>query len=168
MDSSAWVKRYIAEPGSEVMDALWTEIDQGRLQATCLWLGFTESVWVLQRRRNAGSLSLHAFATVYQQFRQDCERVAWIGISWERVQASVVWIVKHNLNSADALHLQAALEQQAQTSEGIWLVSSDRRLVRAARAEGLQIFNPVGLTQLPIAFLLELEAVACESPYSTA
>jgi hypothetical protein len=26
----------------------------------------------------------------------------------------------------------------------------------------------VGLTQLPIAFLLELEAVACESPYSTA
>jgi hypothetical protein len=26
----------------------------------------------------------------------------------------------------------------------------------------------IGLTQLPIAFLLELEAVACESPYSTA
>jgi len=26
----------------------------------------------------------------------------------------------------------------------------------------------LGLTQLPIAFLLELEAVACESPYSTA
>jgi predicted nucleic acid-binding protein len=65
MDPSAWVKRYIAELGSEVMDALWTEIDQGHLQATCLWLGFTELVWVLQRRRNTGTLNPHAFATVY-------------------------------------------------------------------------------------------------------
>jgi hypothetical protein len=28
--------------------------------------------------------------------------------------------------------------------------------------------NQIGLTQLPTAFLLELEAVACESPYSAA
>ena len=64
------------------MDALWTEINQGHLRATCLWLGFTELVWVLQRRRNTGILNPHAFATVYQQFRQDCEQVAWIGLSW--------------------------------------------------------------------------------------
>jgi len=56
LDPSAWVKRYIAEPGSEGIDALWEAIRQERVQATCLWLGFTELVWVLQRRRNAGSL----------------------------------------------------------------------------------------------------------------
>jgi len=124
------------------MDALWTEINQGHLRATCLWLGFTELVWVLQRRRNTGVLNPHAFATVYQQFRRDCEQVAWIGLSWGQVQASVAWIVKHNLNSTDALHLQAALLEHAATPKGIWLVSSDRRLLRAAHAEGLQTLNP--------------------------
>lgn len=142
LDPSAWVKRYIAEPGSEGIDALWEAIRQERVQATCLWLGFTELVWVLQRRRNAGSLSPSAFTAVYQQFRQDCERIVWVGISWEQIQASVVWIVKHNLNSVDALHLQAALSQQALSQKEGWLSASDARLLRAARREGLQTLNP--------------------------
>jgi predicted nucleic acid-binding protein len=75
LDPSAWVKRYLAEPGSEVMDALWAEISRGRGQAVCHWLGFTELVWVLQRRRNAGRLDPLAFAVVYHQFRADCEQV---------------------------------------------------------------------------------------------
>ncbi|MGQ9901069.1 MAG: type II toxin-antitoxin system VapC family toxin [Fimbriimonadales bacterium] len=142
LDPSAWVKRYLEEAGSEVVDSIWAEIYRDRLQATCIWLGFTELVWVLQRRRNAGHLSLQAFATVYQQLRQDCVRVLWSGLSWEQVQASVAWIVKHNLNSIDALHLQAAISQQGQHPREILLVASDRRLIRAASAEGLQVLNP--------------------------
>lgn len=142
LDPSAWVKRYLAEPGSEVMDTIWTEINHEQLQATCIWLGFTELVWVLQKRRNAEHLSQQAFATIYQQFRQDCVRVLWTGFSWEQVQASVAWIVKHNLNSTDALHLQAALSQQGQHSKEILLIASDRRLIRAASAEGLQVLDP--------------------------
>jgi len=142
LDPSAWVKRYLAEPGSEVMDAIWTQIAQGRGQAICYWLGFTELVWALQRRRNAGRIDPVAFAAVYQQFRDDCEHVAWLGLSWEQVQASVRWIVKHNLNATDALHLQVALSQRASGEGRVCMVSSDRRLVRAAQAEGLVCIDP--------------------------
>jgi predicted nucleic acid-binding protein len=141
-DPSAWVKRYLAEPGSEVMDAIWAEISRGRGQAVCHWLGFTELVWVLQRRRNVGRLDPLAFTAVYQQFRDDCEQVVWVGLSWDQVQASVVWIVHHNLNATDALHLQVALSQRVSGGGQVYLVSSDRRLVRAARAEGLVCVDP--------------------------
>jgi|FaiFalDrversion3_1042247.scaffolds.fasta_scaffold11020_2 predicted nucleic acid-binding protein len=142
LDPSAWVKRYLAEPGSEVMDAIWGEISRGRGQAVCHWLGFTELVWVLQRRRNMGRLDTRAFAAVYQQFRVDCEQVVWVGLSWDQVQASVVWIVRHNLNATDALHLQVALSQRALGEGSVYLVSSDRRLVRAAQVEGLVCVDP--------------------------
>lgn len=35
LDPSAWVKRYVAEPGSDVMDALWEALVRG---ACFLWL----------------------------------------------------------------------------------------------------------------------------------
>jgi len=142
LDPSAWVKRYLAEPGSEGMDAIWAELDRGRGQAVCQWLGFTELVWVLQRRRNVGQIDPLAYAAVYQQFRVDREQVVWVGLSWEQVQASVIWIVKHNMNATDALHLQVALSQRALGEEQMYLVSSDRRLVRAAQVEGLVCVDP--------------------------
>ncbi|MCL6532809.1 MAG: type II toxin-antitoxin system VapC family toxin [Armatimonadetes bacterium] len=137
LDPSAWVKRYVAETGSEVMDILWAELGLRRGQAFCHWLGLTELVWVLQRRRNAGVLEQRAFSTVYQQFQHDCEQVKWLALSWEQVQASVVWIVKYNLNATDALHLQVALAQREQGMESMCFVSADRRLLRAAQSEGL-------------------------------
>jgi predicted nucleic acid-binding protein len=89
-----------------------------------------------------GRLDTRAFAAVYQQFRVDCEQVVWVGLSWDQVQASVVWIVRHNLNATDALHLQVALSQRALGEGSVYLVSSDRRLVRAAQVEGLVCVDP--------------------------
>lgn len=142
LDPSAWVKRYVAEPGSEVMDALWEALTRGQGRAFCGWLGFGELVWVLQRWRNRRGLDEEAFRTVYWQFRQDCQQVVWCSLSWQQVQASVSWIVRYNLNATDALHLQLALEQASLEGEEIWLVSSDRRLIRAAQAESLRSLDP--------------------------
>ena len=54
-------------------------------------------------------------------------------------------IENHSLNSVDALVLHSALEIAAElgnTGDTLVLVASDQRLLRAARMEGLQIFNP--------------------------
>ena len=54
-------------------------------------------------------------------------------------------IETHSLNSVDAIVLRAALNIAAElrdTGDTLVLVASDQRLLRAAHAEGLQIFNP--------------------------
>ena len=66
------------------------------------------------------------------------------------VPDSLVWgsmrlIETHSLNSVDAMVLHSALDIAAglrSTGDTLVLVASDQRLLRAARAEGLQIFNP--------------------------
>jgi hypothetical protein len=58
----------------------------------------------------------------------------------------------HNLNATYALHLQVALEVHSRLHrQGYTLLffAADRRLLRAAQAEGLAIFNPeVGTSAL--------------------
>jgi hypothetical protein len=55
------------------------------------------------------------------------------------------FIMKHNINSADALYLHQALSLQhllRPMEHELVLVASDRRFLRAAEAEGLAIINP--------------------------
>ena len=54
-------------------------------------------------------------------------------------------IETHSLNSVDAMVLRSALDvvtELRSIGDTLVLVASDQRLLRAARAEGLQIFNP--------------------------
>lgn len=54
-------------------------------------------------------------------------------------------IETHSLNSVDAIVLRSALDiamELRSTGDTLVLVASDQRLLRAARTEGLQIFNP--------------------------
>ena len=54
-------------------------------------------------------------------------------------------IETHSLNSVDAMVLRSALNIAAElrsTDDTLVLVASDQRLLRAARTEGWQIFNP--------------------------
>jgi predicted nucleic acid-binding protein len=58
--------------------------------------------------------------------------------SWELIE-------KHSINSTDALILKCALDKAValrNVGDDLVLVSSDARLVRAAKAEGLPTFNP--------------------------
>ena len=54
-------------------------------------------------------------------------------------------IETYSLNSVDAMVLRSALDTATElrsTDDRLVLVASDQRLLRAAHAEGLQIFNP--------------------------
>ena len=49
------------------------------------------------------------------------------------------------LNSADAYHLSAALELKetlASINHSVTLISSDERLIRASKNEGIHVFDP--------------------------
>jgi predicted nucleic acid-binding protein len=61
------------------------------------------------------------------------------------VKASFAIIEAHALNATDAILLRSALDLAAPlkaAGHDLAVVSSDQRLLRAARAEGLLTFNP--------------------------
>jgi len=70
---------------------------------------------------------------------------------------------KHSINATDAIvlytaHTIAALDRQLGNEQ--ILVSSDQRLVTAAKAEGLQVINPETATLAEIEKLLQADSPA--------
>jgi predicted nucleic acid-binding protein len=136
LESSAWVKRYVAEPGSAVMHALleYAQAQSGQRIGSA-WLGLAEVVAVLHRLAHRGELGRAALAADKRLVRLlSLGEADWAGV--------VELVVRHSLTAADAVHLQAALSWGTELGGGqVVFVSADRRLLRAARREGLVAFD---------------------------
>ena len=146
-DASALVKRYTRESGSDKMFFLFRNVPLERL--LCLTIGAMEVFWICVRKRNDGRLTSRQFERAVIHLRRELinRQSDFETIS---VPDSLVWdsmdlIETHSLNSVDALVLRSALNTATElrnTDDTLVLVASDQRLLRAARTEGLQVFNP--------------------------
>ena len=75
----------------------------------------------------------------------------------EDARESVPLILRHNLNATDALHLRMACKLRsfvAILGAQVVLVAADKRLLRAAKAEGLSVLNPEEATLAQVRALL--------------
>ena len=146
-DASALVKRYTRESGSDEMFFLFRNVPLERL--LCLTIGAIEVFWICTRKRNDGRITASQFiqATGHLKYEVINTQSDFRKIS---VPDSLVWdsmnlVDIHSLNSVDAIVLRSALDTATElrnTGDTLGLVASDQRLLRAARTEGLQIFNP--------------------------
>ena len=146
-DASALAKRYIEEVGSSKIDFLFANVSLACLQ--CLTIGAVEVFWICVRKKNDGRITADQFtqATGHLEFEVINTQSDFQTLS---VPDALVWdsmdlIESYSLNSVDAMVLRSALNIAAElrsTDDTLVLVASDRRLLRAARTEGLQIFNP--------------------------
>ena len=69
--------------------------------------------------------------------------------------SSLAMIKKHNLNSTDAVLLTALLDfARSDDAPACVMVSADKRLLRAAQAEGLPILDPETVSAAEAATLL--------------
>lgn len=108
-----------------------------------------EVFWICVRKKNDGRITADQFiqATGHLEFEVINPQSDFKTIS---ATDSLVWgamdlIENHSLNSVDAIVLRSALDMAAElrnTDDTLVLVASDQRLLRAARTEGLHIFNP--------------------------
>ena len=147
LDASALVKRYTRESGSDKMFFLFHSVPLTRLW--CLTIGAMEVFWICVRKKNDGRITADQFtqATGHLEFEVINTQSDFKTIS---ATDSLVWdsidlIETHSLNSVDAIVLRSALNIASElhsTDDTLVLVASDQRLLRAARTEGLQIFNP--------------------------
>ncbi len=145
-DASGLAKRYYSENGSETVDAIFQAVPHSDMQVT-LW-GYAETFAILHRKRNAGSLVSADFTRAATKLQDEVLTSGQIGlltIEDDRVLAGLTFVVRHNLNSNDAAILATYLRFQQSLPPGSPMclpVAADKRLLRAAEAEGLGTLNP--------------------------
>lgn len=146
LDASALAKRYVQEPGSEHLDSLFELLADERLAV--LSPGVAEVVPVLVRKRNARVIQPDAFLDAMRVLRKevlDEAKVAKLDADLSTVADSLTLIDAHALNATDAAILQVSRNLASELREAgddQLLATSDVRLERAAKAEGLSTFNP--------------------------
>ena len=156
-DASALVKRYTNEPGTNLVNELFSRLPIEKMY--CSTMGLPEVVSILVRQRNDGRLLPKFFHRAMTAFRTEVivsSRFQKSSVDDEPILSALSFIEKHNLNSVDTIILRAALDLQQElllTNNDLMLWTSDKRLARAATTEGLKTFDP------EIEFLATLEAL---------
>lgn len=146
LDSSAMAKRYVPETGTPLINRLFSRVQADLL--VCLLECVGEVISVFVRCRNGKVISATAFRQASSRFDSEIvHRGDFAKVYPTKLQMAASWklIRQHSINSTDALILKCALDKAAGLrvdGDDLVLVSSDLRLIRAAKAEGLLTFNP--------------------------
>jgi predicted nucleic acid-binding protein len=157
-DASALTKRYYVESGSDTVDALYTAASGARM-VTTFW-GYAETHASLWRKRNRGDISAAAFRSAVTLLRAE----VLLGPTWElltiddgAVLAGIDFVERYNVNTTDAALLATYLryaQAQAPGAGTSVLIAADKRLLRAAGAEGLATLDPEAIAAADVPALL--------------
>lgn len=137
-DSSALVKRYVAEEGREAVNAL---IEGARLIAVSR-LAYAEVLSALMRRRAAFDAADAEFAARIEAFREDWRGFTVFEMNDEALAQVDRVIEGHRLRGADSIHLSTALWIRKVVSHDLVLVAADKELLSAAGKERFRTVNP--------------------------
>lgn len=137
LDTSALVKLYIAEPGSERMREA---ASHGEPVAASV-LAYAEIHATFARRRREGLLQAAELEEIRLSFAEDWEKLTQISVGAAVLQRVPRLCQSHPLRGADAVHLASALLLHEEGLE-VTFACSDRQLREAAAAEGLAVFDP--------------------------
>jgi predicted nucleic acid-binding protein len=157
-DASALVKRYSSEDGTELVNELFHRLPVE--QMTCAVIGILEIISVLVRKRNDGRLSTKLFAQAMVELNQEIiedEAFSIASVDDDLILSALHLIAQYNINATDAIILRSCLnlQQVLQDQEHrLVLWSCDKRLLRAAQHEGVDVFDPEVETKAQLQILL--------------
>ena len=127
-DSSAWVKRYIEEEGSQKVIEIGLTAQNVSLSILCI----PEVISAFTRLRREGKVNQEQFDHLQAVFLKDIRDVQLINITSEVVSTSVVLLQEYTLRTLDALHLACALKEEPDL-----FVTADLKQKNAAQGIGL-------------------------------
>ena len=145
LDSSALIKRYVAEAGSDWLDAV--VFAAGDVLAIPSRVTMVEVWSALARRRREASISAQPHTDALAAFREDCQTCyRFVEFEQDVYELAGTLLEDHALRAYDAVQLASALvAAQALTAVDLpqpTFLCSDDRLMRAALDEGLPADNP--------------------------
>jgi predicted nucleic acid-binding protein len=144
-DSSALVKAYIAEAGT---DWVRTILDDPQHRISISALAEVEVISALTRRFNEGDLTKAELEQAYDELNQDCAAYFLVDITSRILEAAIGNARNHSLRAYDAVQLASAIAVRTSLLVGqgnvidFTLVSADIALNDAAHLEGLQVEDP--------------------------
>ena len=143
LDTSAVVKRYRTEPGTDVTSTLLEQPtpDDRFYVSFLLVLEFTSGILRLVR---GGRVRQSTADGIIARFRQDARDLLRIWPLDDSILGSAITVVQnHRLRSADAIHLATALAvSSVEPNVPLTLVTSDAELAEAGQAAGLETLTP--------------------------
>jgi hypothetical protein len=146
LDTSALVKRYVPEIGSDWILSITDP-------ATDNDLAISQITWVevhsaFARRLRDRSLSAQRFDLIVQKVREDFENeYRVIDVDQTLIETATELVMQHPLRAYDSVQLASALRFQSTTlvsvpNTQLIFVSADNRLLDIAQSEGLATDNP--------------------------
>lgn len=144
-DSSAIVKRYVNETGSNFVDGL-ADVQSGNILLLAR-IKRVEAVAAIARRLKNGSVTAADAQSAVAAFQHDLTNNYFtVEITPVLLSVAMNLATKHALRGYDAVQLAAALEandeRAANGLPSLTLVSADMELNAAAQAEELNVENP--------------------------
>jgi predicted nucleic acid-binding protein len=140
-DSSALIKRYHTEIGTERIDEILEQQDSEFIISS---LALSEVTSALNRKKNEGKINPDLFKDILIEFyREVLEKFTVISLDDSLLSRSIELILNRNLRTLDSLQLSVALSVFDLLYEMKFIfVCSDKKLLNAAKQEGLEILDP--------------------------
>jgi predicted nucleic acid-binding protein len=135
VDTSAFLKLYIEEKGSRVIER---EVLGARILTTSA-LAYVEMHSALARALRGRRLSSAGYATSLEAFESQWSTISAVAVNGDIIREAGALAGKHLLRGSDAVHLASALTLARELDGELVLTAFDRELLVAARAEGLPI-----------------------------
>lgn len=131
-DTSAFVKRYVSEQGSEKVFDICRQADSLVLSVICL----PEMISTLKRLVREGVISVEQYSQTRDVILSDLKDVEICNLSPEVISLTIKCLEDNSLRAMDALHIGCALSIKPDL-----FISSDQQQIAAAKREGLKIME---------------------------
>ena len=138
LDTSAVVKRYILEEGSDKIDELYDEAHVGKIKlAFSIW-NIGEVAVVLDKYHRMGVLE--NAKTVFSRFIGETRLLTKLGqlkfipLNLKILTESIAYVFKHGIYIADAIQLTSAKDFDN-------FLTFDKKLAQIAKIEGLKVME---------------------------
>ncbi|MBI5526803.1 MAG: type II toxin-antitoxin system VapC family toxin [Deltaproteobacteria bacterium] len=138
-DTSALIKKYVAEPGSEKIRSLVAK-ETARYTSK---LTFAETCASLARKKREGGLEDRHHRAALNSYLQDWETFVQVELLDDLLPIVRRLVETYPLRGADAVHLASAIWIRDKIGEAVTFAASDKVLNAAATGEGFRVFDPV-------------------------
>ena len=140
-DTSAFLKIFIEEDGSDKVHALVEDPEGGEL--IILDLTILEVRSAIRRLEREGNISAERARNVLRQIADDAANMYFVQRTAAAMSEAEQLLDRHALRTLDALQLAGYLVTRQDMRSPLIFVCADNRLLAAAETEGIPTINPL-------------------------
>lgn len=141
-DSSALVKRYHSEKGTETVDKIIDELEKGD-ESVISYFTILEIVSALRRKLKSKEITKKVFDMAIATFLSEItDSFSVRPIDEHILSIATNLVIEHGLKAADSLQLATAKELADFTGKSVVLIASDKELLDTAALEKIETIDP--------------------------